>query len=318
MSTSIARLRPVAPGRRADKAVLPNFLVIGAAKAGTTALWHCLRQHPELYMSPHKEPRFFALYGRPVNFRGPGDMTRFNFVTDLEAYQRLFAGVRDEKAIGEVSPWYMYVESAAPAIRKLLPDIRLVAILRDPVERAFSNYLHAVNEGLEPLPTFREAMDAEAARIRDNWSPRFHYKSKGLYYRQLRHYLEYFDRGQLRIYLYEHLVNEPEALFADLFEFLGVEPMFRVDAGERHNESRAPRSRAVKHVLEQRNIVRQGAKLLVPGPLRAGIRKGLHALNTRAKPKLSRRDRKDLIEIYRDDITDLEAFLECDLSGWKT
>lgn len=303
--------------RGTGRAVLPNFLVIGAAKAGTTALWHYLRQHPELYMSRHKEPRFFALYGRPVNFRGPGDMTRFNFVTELETYQQLFAGVQDEKAIGEVSPWYMYVDSAAPAIRKLLPDVKLVAILRDPVERAFSNYLHAVNEGLEPLPTFREAMDAEKARIRDNWSPRFHYKSKGFYYRQLQHYLEYFDRSQLRIYRYEQLAADPGALFADLFEFLGVDPAFQVDTGKRHNESRAARSRTVKHVLEHRNIIRQGAKLLVPKSLRAGIRNRISALNTGSKPQLSRRDRKDFIEIYRDDITKLEAFLGCDLSGWK-
>lgn len=318
MSASVARIYPASSGRRTDRAVLPNFLVIGAAKAGTTALWQYLRQHPELYMSPHKEPRFFALYGRPVNFRGPGDMTEFNFVTELEAYQELFAGVRDEKAIGEVSPWYLYVETAAPAIRKLLPDVKLVAILRDPVERAFSNYLHAVNEGLEPLPTFREAMDAEEARIRDNWSPRFHYKSKGFYYRQLQHYLEYFDRGQLRIYLYEDLINEPEAMFADLFEFLGVDPGFRVDTGKRHNESRPVRSRTLRQLLEGRNVIRRGARLLVPGPLRAAIRERVSALNTGQKPRLSGRDREYFIEVYRDDMTKLEAFLECDLSRWKT
>jgi hypothetical protein len=304
--------------RTTGESVLPNFLVVGAGAAGTTELCQYLRQHPQLYMSRHKQPRFFALYGRPVNFRGPGDMTELNLVADLGAYQQLVAEVQDEKAIGEVSPWYLYVETAAPAIRKLLPDVKLVAILRDPVDRAFSNYLHAVNEGLEPLPTFRDAMDAEEVRIRDNWSPRFHYKSKGFYYQQLQHYLEYFDRGQLRIYLYEDLVNEPEAMLADLFEFLGVDPELRVDVGKRHDESRPVRGRPVRHLPEDRNILRRGARRLVPTPLRAAIRDRLIALNTGGKPRLSGRDRRDFIEIYRADIAKLEMFLGCDLSGWRT
>lgn len=242
MSNHAVNSRLVTGSNKPDNPTLPNFLIIGAAKAGTTALWHYLRQHPELYMSRHKEPRFFALYGQPLAFQGPGDQTRFNFVTDFQDYQQLFADVQDEKAIGEASPWYLYVKTAAPAIKEMLPGVKLVAVLRDPVDRAFSNYLHAVNEGLEPLPTFREAMDAEAARIRENWSPRFHYKSKGFYYRQLQHYLEFFDREQLKIYLYEDLTNEPEALFADLFEYLGVDPMFHVDVEKRHNESQIGRA----------------------------------------------------------------------------
>ena len=149
MSSRVVKPLPVMDVANRGKPILPNFLIIGAAKAGTTALWHYLRQHPEIYMSPHKEPRFFALYGQPVNFKGPGDKTRFKFVTELQEYHQLFAGVQNEKAIGEASPWYLYVKSAAPAIKKMLPDVKLVVFLRDPVERASTNYLHVVNEGLD-------------------------------------------------------------------------------------------------------------------------------------------------------------------------
>lgn len=299
-----------------DHPNLPNFLIVGAAKAGTTAIWHYLRQHPEIYMSRHKEPRFFAVYGRPLNFQGPGDKTRFKFVTDLQEYQQLFADVTDERAVGEVSPWYIYVQRAAPAIKEMLPRVKLVAILRDPVDRAFSNYLHAVNEGLEPLPTFRKAMEAESTRIRENWSPRFHYKKKGFYYRQLRHYLKFFDREQLKIYLYEDLVNEPEAMFADLFEYLGVDPDFRVNTGERHNESHVTRSRTVKRFLEPGNVVSQSAKLLVSKRWRRTIRQRITALNLGPKPKLSRKDREYFIEVYREDVAKLEELIGRDLSSW--
>lgn len=300
------------------KRMLPNFLVIGAAKAGTTAMWHYLRQHPEVYMSPHKEPRYFALCGQPVNFQGPGDQTRFNFVTELTDYQRLFAKAKEEKAMGEASPWYLYVKSAAPAIKEVLPDVKLVAILRDPVDRAFSNYLHAVGEGLEPLSSFREAMEAEESRIRENWSPRFHYKSKGFYYQQLQHYLKFFRREQLKIYLYEDLANEPEALFADVFDYLGVDPLFTVDVGKRHNESRTARSRTIKQVLEKDNIVRRCTRSAVPKRWRKTIRKNVSALNLKPKPKLSSQDRKQYIEVYRDDIEKLEQLIDCDLSNWVT
>lgn len=319
MSSPVVKPLPVVDVANRCIPILPNFLIIGAAKAGTTAMWHYLRQHPEIFMSRQKEPRFFALYGKPVNFKGPGDQTRFKFVKELQEYQQLFAGVQNEKAIGEASPWYFYVESAAPAIKKMLPDVKLVVLLRDPVERAFSNYLHAVNEGLEPEPTFREAMEAEEIRIRENWSPRFHYKSKGFYFNQLQHYLKFFDRDQLKVYLYEDLTNDPDAMFCDLFKFLGVDPTFRVDVRLRHNESRVAKSKTVERFLRPPNAVVQSLKPLLPKCLRESV-KGkmaiLKNLNLKPKPKLSRKDREEFIELYRKDIAQLEEFIGRDLSKW--
>lgn len=296
--------------------MLPNFLVIGAAKAGTTSVWQYLRQHPQIYMSPHKEPRYFALCDGAVDFRGPGD-SRFHFVTELSDYEALFAGADGELVRGEVSPWYLYVPTAAPAIHRLIPDVKLVAILRDPVDRAFSNYLHAMKEEIEPLGEFAAAMDDESRRIEANWSPRFHYLQKGFYHRQITHYLELFDRDQMKIYLYEDLVGRPQEMFEDLFSFLGVDPLHRVDTTRKYMDSRQARSTAFERFLTHGNRLTELARPLVPPAMRRRVKANLRRLNRRPKPELSAADRERFVAVYRDDILALEGLLDRDLSEWR-
>ena len=176
---------------------MPNFLVIGAAKSGTTSLYHYLGQHPQVYVSPVKEPNFFALEGEKPDFRAPGSEERINSwsVTDVEAYRALFEGAGEEEALGEASAMYLYSEKAPGRIRHHLPNTKLVAVLRDPVERAYSSFLHLKRNGREPLDDFVEALEAEERRIRDNWEWIWHYKNMGFYHEQLRRYHEAFGAG---------------------------------------------------------------------------------------------------------------------------
>src|SRR5688572_7713518 len=129
--------------------VMPNFLIIGAAKAGTTSLYSYLNQHPQIFMSPVKEPNFFALEGEKLNFRGPGDAQVINrySITQLESYRAHFKGITQETCIGEASTLYLDHPKAVERIQHYTPKARLITILRDPVERAFSNFLHAVRDG---------------------------------------------------------------------------------------------------------------------------------------------------------------------------
>lgn len=132
---------------------LPNFLIIGAAKAGTTSLYHYLAQHPQIYMSPIKEPNFFALEERCVDFRGPGDhlyIKQFS-VTELERYRSLFQGVTHEQAVGEASPLYLYSPVAPARSHRYVPEMKLIAILRHPVDRAYSAFLHLLRDEREPI-----------------------------------------------------------------------------------------------------------------------------------------------------------------------
>ena len=150
----------------------PSFLIVGAQKSGTTSLYHYLSQHPQVFMSSVKEPNFFAFEGQQVDYRGPaGQPASINLysVTDWDDYQRLFADAGAAVALGEASTLYMAVPGTAERIRQRIPDVRIIAILRDPVDRAFSSYLHCRRTGREPYAEFETALQHERERIADNW-----------------------------------------------------------------------------------------------------------------------------------------------------
>jgi hypothetical protein len=297
--------------------MMPNFLVIGAAKAGTTSLYQYLCQHPQIYMSPHKEPRFFALEGRHLAFNGPGDMTRFHFVQNKEQYESLFQGVKNELAIGEVSPWYLYVEQAPLKIKEHIPHAKLIAILRDPVDRAYSNFLHARREQLEPLDDFAEAMEAEEERIKNNWSYRWHYKQKGFYYNQIRRYMDIFPSKNIKIYLYEDFCENPKKILNDIGTFLNVDAAVAWDTQQRYNSAGSPRSRLVADVLKR---TRRFAPLLAGNEsmrrLSRRTKNFLTSLNTAPAPRLPATARARFVDEYREDILRLQDLLGRDLSSW--
>ena len=180
---------------------LPNFLIIGAMKSGTTALYYYLAQHPQVYMSPVKEPNFFC---------SEGQASREDTVARLETYQGLFKDVSDEKVIGEASHCYLYEPEAAVRIQQYLPDAKFVAVLRDPVDRAYSHFLHMVRNGTEPLTDFAQALREEEVGAHRERSPQ-DYIGRGLYYDQLKRYFDTFGQDQVRVYLYEDLSEGAQA-----------------------------------------------------------------------------------------------------------
>ena len=300
---------------------MPNFLVIGAGNAGTTSLYHYLKQHPEVYMSPVKEPKFFALEGELPDYRGPGDMlvlTRSpadRAVIDLDGYEALFRGVRGEKAVGEASPVYLCDARAPGRIKHYVPDARLVAILRDPAERAYSAYMHQVRDGRETL-SFAEALDAEERRTRANWSPGWRYTSEGFYHRNLARYHELFGRERVRVYLYEDLKEDPAGLMRGIFRFLGVDDSFAPDTSRRHNPSGVPKSRALQALLKRPNPLSATLKPLLPKGLRRRLTEGLQERNLSKAPPLDPEVRRRLVETYREDVLRLQDLIGRDLSGW--
>jgi len=242
--TAVAFRAPAASAREGLQ-TLPDFLILGAAKAGTTALYHFLNQHPEIGMSRIKEPNYFALDQTPAAFRGPGDadwINRFS-VSNLVEYRRLFDEKPKARLLGEASALYLYSPRAASAIHAALPAARLVAILRHPVDRAYSAFLHLVGDQREPTDCFAEALRREEERIRAGWEHLWHYRRMGCYYAQLRRYYARFDAAQIRVYLYEEFAARPASLLQDLFSFLEIDPTFRPDVSERHNARVIPPDR---------------------------------------------------------------------------
>jgi hypothetical protein len=303
---------------------MPNFLLIGAQRAGTTSVYRYLGQHPEIYMSPSKEPRFFAFEGQDPDFRGPfhrepGTTSGrpLGTVTQLEPYRALFAGVTGETAVGEASPQYLYSEKAPTRIRHHLPDAKLIALLRDPVERAYSHFLFARREGHEPLSDFVRALEAEEERIRANWWIG-HYRSMGYYHQQLSRYYELFEPDRIRVYLYDHLRQDPVGTAQDIFRFLGVDESFVPNTSLRHSVSGTPRSRAFHTLIARPNVLKRAIRPVLPEALRTRAFVMLRDSNLRPPPPMPAEARAELTEAYREDTRELQRLIGRDLSGWSS
>ncbi len=205
---------------------LPDFLVIGAPKAGTTALHAALAGHPELFMSAVKEPKFFLTDGPPPRRGGgPGDVQTYREHTwRRENYEALFDAAPPGALRGESTPFYLYDRQAQRRIRALIPGTRMIAVLRDPVERAHSNWTHLWSAGLDPIGDFPAACAAEDRRVAAGWAPFWHYTRLGRYGEQLDHLFGLFPREQVFILRYRDLVGSPGPALDAICAFLGVAP----------------------------------------------------------------------------------------------
>jgi hypothetical protein len=297
---------------------LPNFLVIGASKSGTTSLYYYLQQHPDVYMSPVKEPKFFAFEGQEVYFRGAGIQRRVTsgLTTDIEEYRALFEGAEGEKAIGEASTLYLYSPRAPGRIKHHVPEAKMVALLRNPVDRAYSAYARQVRARREPL-SFSEALREEERRIQDGWYHVYHYKNRGLYHGQLKRYFELFDRERIKVCLYEELNEDPVGVSQDVFRFLGVDDAFEPDTSLRHNVSGGiPKSEALAALIDTPNLLKTLAKSVLPERLRKRVLAELKNRNFKRVPPLPEEARSEVIEVFREDVFKLQELLGRDLSGW--
>lgn len=297
--------------------MLPNFLVIGAQKA-TTSLFQYLRQHPDVYMES-KDCRFFAFEGAgPDSVRGPGarDIMSRKTVTDFEDYRALFAGTSGEKAVGETSPIYLYVSQAADRIKHYVPRAKLIVVLRNPVERAYSAYLLLARYGLERL-SFSEALRQEPARIADCWHPIWHYGSRGFYHDQLTRYYRLFDQEQIGVYLYDDLTDDPAGTTQNVLRFLGVDEAFVPDTSRSYDDvASVPRNRAFERLLRRPSPLKTALEPVLPKAFRDGVRARLHERNLTEPAPLPEAAREQLTDAYREDILKLQELIGRDLSGW--
>ena len=205
---------------------MPDFIVMGAPKAGSTALHAALAGHPELFLSPVKEPKFFLCDNQPPPHQGgPGDAhSRQEWIWRREDYEDLFRDAPPGTLVGESTPLYLQDLDAHDRIARLAPDAKLIAVVRDPVDRAYSNWAHLWSDGLEPEADFLAACAAEDERQRRGWAPFWRYKGQGRYGEQLEHLYSVFPRDQVHVLRYRELVDEPQASIDAIATFLGVEP----------------------------------------------------------------------------------------------
>jgi hypothetical protein len=296
---------------------MPNFLIIGFEKAGTTSVYHYLKQHPQVFVSPTKETNFFVHEGQNPEIL-PYLRKELPVVRSLAAYRALFDEVSEHKAVGEASPLYLADPHAAEQIRHYLPGAKLIALLRDPAERAYSSYWMRVRDGRETR-SFEQAVEEElAGRLDDSLELESrHYVDWGLYARHLKVYLSSFDRSQLAIYLFDDLQADPSGLMRELFGFLEVDDGFIPDTSVRYNASGPPRSRLLRPFLWKSAVTRTVRRAL-PGPLSRRAASIQEAWRSRAlaKPPMAPKLRRRLVANYRRDILELQGMLQRDLSRW--
>lgn len=306
---------------------LPNFFLAGVAKSGTTALHAYLCQHPQVFMSPNKEPWFFGMadllappYGDSVlaalkqdrawlqdYLEGPQESGIWRYVMEWDDYVRLFRDARDEPVVGDASTGYFWLPSAAAAIRERLPDSRFAFMLRDPADRLFTLYL--LNLWRTPGVGFREWF--QSALDTPEWWPSV--VGAGRYATHLARWREIWPRERMRVYLYDDYRADPRAVLRDLLAFLEVRVDYPIDMSHRHNETTVPRFQRL-HALRRRMFA--GARL--PRWVPQGARRGLQRLyrQTRGDVRMDPEDRLLAIDYYRDEILRTGDLLGRDLSAW--
>ncbi|MGH8792852.1 MAG: sulfotransferase family protein [Stackebrandtia sp.] len=298
---------------------VPNFVIAGAARSGTTAIAEAIRAHPDAFVTQPKEPHYFAFAGRQVEFTGPYDDATINrvCVTDRDSYLALYPADGQYVALGDGSVSTLYHhKSAVSAISDVNPSMRIVLILRDPVERAFSSYQYLRARGFEPLDDFHAALRDEPRRVEAGWQHLFHYRGMSRYAESVAHFFDAFGRDQVGVWFYEDFAFDSQATVVRICEFLGLDPQ-RLNAQEapRVNVSGSPRSRTLQRVIQgatRSQALRSTVKSVVPFGMRERIRRA-NSKGSRAPDDV----RRELEPGFADDVARLAALLDGQaVPGW--
>lgn len=308
---------------------LPNFFIVGSAKSGTTSIYNYLKQHPDIFMSPIKETHHFSTDIDSSKFRPDyaanlninidswlnGDQKKeifHAFVKDWDKYLKLFKNSENQKAIGEVTNSYLYSKEAAKNIRSKFPEGKIIMILRNPVERAFSHFLMDLKSGLE-TGSFLEAFKKDMAKSNKGWGISNVYYEIGMYYEQVKRYLTVFPQEQIKIILYDDYRNDAIKTLKEICNFLNIDSNFEFEFSKEHNKAMIPKSGAVALMMRQKGL-KAFAKKIFPKSWKNIISKIF--FTNKNLPKLSVDDRKYLIELYKEDIQKLSQLINRDLTSW--
>jgi hypothetical protein len=278
-----------------------------------------LAQHPGLYMSPVKEPKFFLTDGPPPARGGPGDVQTYReHVWQRADYEALFDAAPAGALRGESTPLYLHDLAAQRRIHDLIPQAKLIAVLRDPVERAHSNWTHLWSAGLEPIGDFVQACEEEPRRIEAGWASFWHYVGLGRYGEQLEHLYSLFPRERVLVVRYLNLVDDPAGALDRICTFLGVEPGI-LTAMPRENVTAHPEATIRHQTLARVLRVAAAAGRFLPGKAGTSVKDSLeHRLQRSAPPRqpLSWDEREQILPKFEADIRLLERVTGDDFSFW--
>jgi len=275
----------------------PNFFIVGAARAGTTSLYEYLKKNPEIYMSTIKEPNYFSPNLNP-------SLLIMKPIRDKEKYLALFKNVKNETAIGEASPNYLWDPMAPQLISKVVPSAKIIMILRDPVERAFSHYLMHLSNGTETR-SFRSVIDDAIRPTTNDYIRRI--VEAGFYSKQIQQYKKYFTSNQMKIFIFEEFMQDIKKYVKDIMKFLNVNEYIPNNIEIKYNQYSIPRGEISSNVLRSETAKQLGQKILSQPVGTFLIKK---VLNKKVdKPEMSKQDRMFLEGIYQSDSLELQKIL---------
>lgn len=310
---------------------LPTFLVVGAVKAGTTSLHEYLQQHPEVYMSPIKETNHFCDadmdfahfnvdYRQDIDHNldkylaGPMDKKiHIAHVRTWNQYQLLYKNVRNEKAIGEVSNAYLYCPSTASAIQQKLPAAKIIMVLRNPVDRLFSQYLMNLKLGKITERDLLKEIEQDQAKTHKGWGVSHLYVEVGMYYDQVKRYYDTFPHDQIKVILFDDFKKDATATMQEIFDFIGVDSGFQIDTTQRYNEAGMPRFGQLNYWLTQIGVYGL-VKKIFPDSAKNRIKALIYT--KKDIPAIRPEERSQLEAVFKDDIQQLSQLIGRNLNHW--
>jgi len=298
--------------------IIPDFLIVGAAKAGTTSLFYYLDEHPEIFLPEIKEPKYFMSKILNLPQRGKGDdLTYELMIKNQTDYSRLFSGKSSTQICGEASVDYLYYsKDVIPLIKENIGLPKIIIVLRDPTMRAFSAYKHLIRDVREN-ETFEEGLKLEDHRIKSNYEFIWHYKRAGLYYENVKDYKEAFPN--VKVIIFEEFINNTHGTLKELYSFLGVNSEFIPHLKKRYNFTGKPKSKTLQKLLKgSPNLwLRKVLKKTFNEKTRYVIREKLEKINISDSYQAMEKNTKQmLIDYYKDDKKKLEQLLEIKLKNW--
>ena len=288
-----------------------DFICIGPERSGTTWLYQCLKEHPEICVSEPKEVNFF---NSSQSFWRKDLIGQTNYTKGLEWYKQHFNHCLNKKIIGEFTPIYLHSPEVPERIHKHFPDVKLIAILRNPIERLYSHYRYTELKGFYQLPTFKEVIDKEKSFVEES-----------SYFKHLQNYLKYFPREKTLITIYEDIEKDQEAFIRKVLKFLGADETF-IPPSTHTTINPAGAVVMRNKVLSIKDSIKSvlGGNLMInilkKTPLRKKIFDSLATKTGTVKVgygKIEPDIKKRLFEFYKEDIENLEKFLGRDLAYWK-
>jgi len=303
---------------------LPNFFIVGAARAGTTSLYNYLNQHPDIFMCPIKEPNYFSLTDlntiwpdakyqltdNDLKYYINGSMKKqiqLAVISKWENYVQLFKNVKNESRIGEASTTYLPSLTAPKLIKKQIPEAKIIICLRNPISRAFSLYLSDLRLNL----IHHKINFLDAMKLRP------HNLENGLYYKQIKHFLQFFNQKDVKIVLFDDLKNNPRNTVSEIFRFLEVDAEFKIDLNVNQNQAKVQRFPVISEFLIKHPVfAKKSLKLLRLLPLKVSNMVKSIILTEKNLPKLNNDEKKFLKNYYEEDVKKLSIFLDRDLSHW--